>query len=91
MGARIVDPANSRCEASDVIEALMRFHRTIIGRRSVRHKGPLGQLPFIRLNDLCEAVHEFLPALRRRAEAAPRWRRAAIAMRPKQSGQQPSL
>ena len=59
VGSRIVDRDDSRCEASGIIKALLRFHSAIIGRRSARHKGLLGQLPFIRLNDLGEAVHEF--------------------------------
>jgi hypothetical protein len=46
----MVDRADSRCEAGEIMLALLRFHGAIIDRRSGRHKAPVGQLPFIWLN-----------------------------------------
>ena len=70
-GSRMIDGADSRCEAGEIMKALLRFHEAIIGRRSARRKGPLSQLSFIWLNNAAIGPR----VLRRcgRPEAPPRW------------------
>lgn len=50
VGSRMIDGADSRCEAGEIMKALLRFHGVIIDRRSAPHKAPLGHFPFIWLN-----------------------------------------